>query len=105
MNRGAAHVRAEIKARGLAQNEAARLVEYDSGNFSKLLKGEKGPGLKLALQCHSKFGTDPAWWDEEISEEEAAAMLAAVEPPPATPSASSESGEHPAVIEPTEGVG
>lgn len=103
MNRGAAHVRAEIKARGLAQNEAARLVECDSGNFSKLLRGERGPGLKLALACHKQFGTDPGWWEEEISEEAAAAMLAAVEPPPPTPT--SESGEHPAVVEPTEGVG
>jgi hypothetical protein len=95
MTRGAAHVRAQIKARGLKQNDAARLVSCDSGNFSRLLTlDNRTPGRALASRIREVFGTPLELWDEKISEEEAAAMLDAVEAP-ADPTAH-DSGEHPA---------
>jgi hypothetical protein len=106
MTRGAAHVRAQIKARGLKQNDAARLVSCDSGNFSRLLTlDNRTPGRALASRIREVFGTAIESWDEKIPDEEAAAMLAAVESPPdsqPTPSPH-DSGELPAV-EPGDGT-
>jgi|SRR5688500_106414 len=97
MNRGAAHVRAELKRRGLSQNEGAKLAVCDSGNFSRLLNDpERAPGLELALRIRAEFGAEPEWWKQKISDEEAAAMLSAVEVP-----TSNESGEHAAAVDPT----
>jgi hypothetical protein len=104
MTRGAAHVRAQLKARGLSQNDGAALFGCDSGNFSRMLRDpNRGPGRLLADEIRKEFGTEIPWWDEEISDEEAAAMLAAADPAPAsepTPTPH-DSGEMPAVVEPT----
>lgn len=76
MNRGALLTRKRILEMGISQNAAARMVECDSGNFSKILaaSGEKKPGRVLAAAIFDAFGTPFRAWDEEASEEELASL-------------------------------
>lgn len=70
MNRGAQHLDQAVKAwieqdkEHRTQNGAAEAVGCDSGNFSKILKGERAPGRVAAHKIYLTFGTEPKWFDE-----------------------------------------
>jgi len=75
MNRGAQHLAARVEEwvaedpKGRSQNAAAALVECDTGNFSKILKGDgRSPGRALAIRIKEHFGTEPQWFDEPAEE-------------------------------------
>lgn len=77
MNRGALHLAQAVKAwvsedpDNRSQNAAAGEVGCDTGNFSKILQGERAPGRVVSHNIFQKFGTEPAWFDQP-SEEPAA---------------------------------
>ena len=73
MNRGAQHLAARVKEwvaekPDRTQNAAAALVECDTGNFSKILRGERLPGRALSVALRTHFGTEPEWFDEAAEE-------------------------------------
>lgn len=68
MNRGALETRHAFTAEGLSQNDAAAAVECDSGNFSRILNGQRGPGRALAVRIASRFGVPVERWDEPASD-------------------------------------
>lgn len=65
MNQGAIALRARIEELGLGQNDAARRVEADSGNFSRILKGAALPGRKVAANIFREFGVASELFDKE----------------------------------------
>ena len=67
MNRGAAALAEKIKEEALTQNEAARQLEEDSGNFSKICRGDRKPGRLLSHRLFQRWGIEPIWFDEELS--------------------------------------
>jgi hypothetical protein len=74
MNRGAQHLAERVKAwieespKERSQNAAAAEVDCDSGNFSKILRGERAPGRVIAHKILEKFGTEPELFDKPIEE-------------------------------------
>jgi transcriptional regulator with XRE-family HTH domain len=66
MNRGAAALVEKIKEERLTQNEAARQLEEDSGNFSKICRGDRNPGRLLSHRLFQRWGIEPEWFDQEL---------------------------------------
>jgi plasmid maintenance system antidote protein VapI len=64
MNRGAVATKAAFEAEGLTQNGAARAVQCDSGNWSKILSGKKLPGRELTLRIAKRFKVRGELWGE-----------------------------------------
>lgn len=67
MNRGVYETRERARKAGYTQNQVARLVGADPGNFSRLLRAERpDPSVDVVLGLHRELGVDPSWWREEI---------------------------------------
>lgn len=64
MNQGALALQARIRELALGQNEAARKVEADTGNFSRILSGKALPGRKIAANIRREFGVEPDLFDQ-----------------------------------------
>lgn len=64
MNQGAIALKARIEELGLGQNDAARRVEADSGNFSRIIKGTALPGRKVAANIQREFGVASDLFDK-----------------------------------------
>ncbi len=71
MNEGAVALKARVEKLGLGQNEAAKRVSADSGNFSRILRGESKPGRTVSANIWREFGIAPDLFDVELPEEEA----------------------------------
>lgn len=54
----AAHVRKKMRALGLSMNKAADELGVDTSTLSKLLSGQRDPGLSLVLKIHRKLHID-----------------------------------------------
>jgi hypothetical protein len=71
MNRGARHLAEQVREwvaqdpDNRSQNGAAGRVDCDTGNFSKILRGERLPGRAVSAKIRQEFGTEPEWFDEE----------------------------------------
>lgn len=63
-----AAVQQEVKE-GRTQNDIARLVACDSGNFAKILAFERLPGRALSGRIAEKLDIPAAGWDEAVAEE------------------------------------
>jgi plasmid maintenance system antidote protein VapI len=63
MNQGAMALKARIDELGIGQNEAARRVEADSGNFSRIVNGTALPGRKVAANILREFGVTSELFD------------------------------------------
>ncbi len=79
MNRGAQHLAAQVRAwiseepDERTQNGAAELVGCDTGNFSKILRGDRLPGRALSVALRLYFGTEPEWFDQPADSADPAA--------------------------------
>ena len=51
-----------IDKRGCSQRELARLVGTTDGQLSRILSGERKPGLKLALAIQRELGISANGW-------------------------------------------
>jgi transcriptional regulator with XRE-family HTH domain len=58
----------ELRAKGTTQNAVARMLECDSGNFSKILDFKKLPGRALSLRIARKFRIPILDWEVEVDE-------------------------------------
>lgn len=82
MNRGAIETRHAFTAEGLSQNDAAAEVECDSGNFSRILTGQRLPGRALAVRIASRFGVPVERWDEVADPDDDEQTLPVLDPAP-----------------------
>lgn len=67
MNQGAIALKARIEELGLGQNDAARRVEADSGNFSRIVNGTALPGRKVAANILREYGIASELFDQQIA--------------------------------------
>lgn len=61
-------VRQRMREQEISQNDVARLVGADSGNFSGLMRGERKPGLELGGRLFAEFGIEIDWWSQPADE-------------------------------------
>lgn len=58
----------ELCAKGTTQNEVARMLECDSGNFSKIMALDRLPGRALSLRIARRFKIPISDWESEADE-------------------------------------
>lgn len=67
MNEGALALNARIKELEISQNEAARRVGANGGNFSRICGGSAKPGRKVGAGIWREFGVAPDLFDVEVA--------------------------------------
>ena len=54
-----AHLKQRMSRRGIGNNEAARLLDYDPGYLSRFLNGHRGVSAVFVYRVCRVFGIDP----------------------------------------------
>jgi hypothetical protein len=66
MNQGAVALKARLVELKVGQNEAAKRVEANSGNFSRIVNGSALPGRKVSANIWREFGVSPDLFDKAV---------------------------------------
>jgi len=67
VNRGAVALAKKTRDRG-DQRHVADKADLDEGYLSRLVRGERIPGLRARQKLLANFGIPMEWWDEPTKE-------------------------------------